>query len=245
MSQLKPSFVRQIRETLASSKFTEDDFSIELPKSGRVLCKVTFLYKPEYHLTLIEDQRSESVTIKQEILMSSRVERIHQVVFTVRAVPGRYKAEAIDEIGHLGAVLDEIKEWCENVRADLYALAPKHDPLDQLREQLKSKLDEMVKDPDSYFSEEELVVVDRRLDQVYADIANLREEHNLTKQQLADLQKEIEEFKSSARAYPKGIWAKVTGNKLVKATGKMFNTPEGRTFLFQQAKRLLGLGDDA
>ena len=103
----------------------------------------------------------------------------------------------------------------------------------------------MVKDPDSYFSEEELVVVVRRLDQVYADIANLREEHALTKQQLAELQKEIEEFKSSARAYPKGIWAKVTGNKLVKATGKMFNTPEGRTFLFQQAKRLLGLSDDA
>lgn len=245
MSQLKPSFVQQIRDSLGSSKFTENDFSVELPTSGKALLKITFLYKPEYHLTVLEETRRESVTIKEQYLMSSRVEESQQLVFVVRSVPGLYKVEATRDIGNLGGVLEEIKEWCENVRADLYAIAPRHDPLKQLRDQLESKLEKMVQDPDNYFSEEELVNVDRGLDQIYADISKLREEHAVTQKQLAELKAEIDEFKNSARAYPKGIWAKVTSNRLVKATGKMFNTPEGRTFLFQQATRMLGKSDDA
>ena len=245
MSQLKPSFIREVREALAKSKFTAEDFDLELPKSGRLLLKITFVYKPEYYLALLEDEKSESVTIEQKFLMSTRTERVKQVVFSVRTVPGRYKVETVSEISHPGDVLDEIPRWCENIRADLYALAPGQDPLEQLRQKLSENLDELVQEPNAFFTEEELKVVDARFDRLYEEIANLREQYSFTKQQLSELQKDFDEFKNSARAYPKGIWAKVTGNKLVKATGKMFNTPEGRTFLFQQVRRVLGLSDDA
>ena len=121
---------------------------------------------------------------------------------------------------------------------------PTPDPLEQLKQQLQAKLDELVNEPNDFFNEEELSVVDKRFDRLYEDISQLREQHSLTKQQLEALQKEIEEFKKSARAYPKGIWAKLTGNKLVKATGQILNTPECRTFIFQQIRRVLGLPDD-
>lgn len=245
MSQLKPSFVREVREALANSKFTAEDFDLELP-SGRVLLKISFLYKPEYYLALLEEEKSEAVITELGYLTGGkRTERVKQVVYSVRMVPGRFKVESIAEVSNPGDVLSEIPRWCENVRADLYALAPSHDPLDQLRQKLNENLDGLVQEPNSFFTEEELKVVDVRFDRLYEEISNLREQYSLTKQQLSDLLNEFEEFKSSARAYPKGIWAKVTGNKLVKATGKMFNTPEGRTFLFQQARRVLGMADDA
>lgn len=244
MSQLKPSFVRDVRNAFEKSKFTVEDFELELPKSGHVLLKVTFLHRPEYYLELFEDEKSESITIKHEFPIGSRTERIRQVVYSIRAVPGQYKTVSFAEVSDLGAVLSEIPRWCENIRADLYALSPVLDPLEQLRQKLKQNLDELVKEPNSFFTEEELKVVDTRFDQLYTEISGLREQYSLTKQQLTELQKEFEEFKSSARAYPKGVWAKVTSNKLVKATGKMFNTPEGRTFLFQQLRRALGFADD-
>lgn len=245
MSQLKPSFVRDVRETLEKSKFTSDDFDIELPKSGRVLIKVTFLHKPEYQFVLLEDEKNEQVTIKQEFLMSSRTERVRQVVYTVRCVPGQYKLDSAEEVSHPGDSLEAMRNWCDNIRADLYALAPVQDPLEQLRQKLKANLDEMVKDPEGYFTEDELTAVDTRFNQLFAEVSALREQYSLTKQQLSEFQKELDEFKGSARAYPKGVWAKVTSNKLVKGTGKMFNTPEGRKFLFDQVRRVLGLSDDA
>lgn len=245
MSQLKPSFIQDIREALGRSHFTPEDFELELPKSGRLLVKITFIHKPEYFLAVFEDEKQEQITIEQKYLMSSRTERIRQIAYSVKTVPGRFKIESNTEISDPGNVLDEVPKWCENIRADLYALTPTQDPLEKLRQQLKANLDELVKDPNAYFNEDELSVVDKRFDKLYEDIAQLREQYSLTKQQLAELQKEIEEFKNSARVYPKGIWARITSNKLVKATGQIINSPEGRTFLFQQIRRALGMADEA
>lgn len=245
MSQLKPSFIQKIRQALENSKFTEDDFLVELPSSGKALLKITFRYREGYQLTLVEEVRSDPVTIQQQFLGTSRVEHKKEVVYYVHKSPGEFKLVTSKEIGRLGLVLEEIPKWSENIRDDLYALAPKSDPFKQMREQFQAKVDEMLKEqePDGYFSVEELETIDKRLDQVYEDFASLRDELMLTKQQLAELREEIDEFKGSARAYSKGIWAKVTSNKFVKATGKMMNTPEGRKFLFDQGRKLLGQGD--
>jgi hypothetical protein len=247
MSQLKPSFVNEIKAVIEKSRFTVDDFSFELPKSGKVLAKITFLYKPEYMLTLTEETKREQVTIEEKFgyasPSTSRSHTMQETVVTIRATPGRFKTEVTYKIDSLEELLEELPKWCENIRSDLYALAPKIDPLATLREELQRNLDTLVNKPDEYFNDEELKVVDSRFDQLLAEVTNLREQYSLTKQQLDSMQKEFEEFKSSARAYPKGLWAKITGNKLVKTTGQIINSPEGRTFLFQQVRRALGLGE--
>jgi hypothetical protein len=245
MSQLKPSFIQDVRKALLKSCFTPDDFTLDFPKSGRVLAKIGFLYKPEYSLVLLEEEKQESVTIEQKYLMSSRTERVTQVVYTIKVTPGRFKLYSAIEVSEPGALLEELPKWCENIKADLYALAPAIDPMEQLRTKLNESMDGLVKDPAGFFTDEELATVDRRFDQLYSDIEALREQYSITKGQLAELQRELEEFKKSARAYPKGIWAKVTTNRLVKATGQIINSPEGRTFLFQQIKRAIGFSDDA
>lgn len=247
MSQLKPSFVNDIQAAIEKSRFTVDDFSFEFPKSGKTLVRITFLYKPEYTLTLTEETKREQVTIEEKFgyasPSTSRSHTVQETVFIIKAIPGRFKTEVTYEIDGLGGLLEELPNWCENIRSDLYALAPKVDPLATLREELQKNLDSLVDKPDDYFNVEELKVVDSRFDQLLAEVTKLREQYSLTKQQLDSMQKEFEEFKSSARAYPKGLWAKVTGNKLVKTTGQIINTPEGRAFLFQQIRRALGLSE--
>lgn len=225
MSQLKPSFAREIREALEKSKFTLSDFEIEYPATGRTLLRIAFIHKPAYYFLLTEEMRPE-------------------YVYFVKAIPGEFKLQDVFQVS-LGNVVDAIPQWCENIRSDLYALAPKHDPLEQLRQQLHQNLDGLVNDPDSYFNPDELGLVDERFNRLYEDIADLKEQYALTKQQLATLKKEIEEFKQSARAYPKGTWARITSNKLVKTAGDIVNSTEGRKFLFQQICRALGLSDSS
>ena len=124
MSQLKPSFIQDVRNALGKSRFTAEDFLLDLPKSGRVLLKITFVHKPEYTFALFEDEKQESVTIEQKFLMSSRTERVTQVVYSIKAVPGRFKLESLIEVSEPGSILEELPKWCDNIRADLYALAP-------------------------------------------------------------------------------------------------------------------------
>ncbi|MBT9553838.1 MAG: hypothetical protein IV088_23590 [Hydrogenophaga sp.] len=241
MSQLKPSFIAEIRGALEASRFTSDDFKLEFPKSGRTLAKITFAYKTEYFLCMFEDTKREEVKVEQRYAMTSRSQTVEETIFTVKVVPGKYKTEDEIEVGNVGDLIEHIPKWCDNIRSDLYAAAPKNDPLAALREQLQKNLDTLVDKPDEYFDTDELAVVDKRFDQLFEEITKLRDQYSLTKQQLDTLQRELAEFKNSARAYPKGLWAKITGNKLVKATGQMINSPEGRTFIIQEIRRALGL----
>lgn len=245
MSQLKPSFMNDILEALGKSRFTKDDFKVEFPESGRVLATITFLHKPEYSLILTEEQKQKQYTVKHNYDLSSRMDTVHYTSYVVREVPGQFKAVDKTEIDNPGELLGLIPKWVENIRTDLYALAPRVDPLDELRRKLDNDINTLVSDPTAFFTEEEMVRVDSQFDKLFAEISELREHYSLTKQQLDDIRNEFEEFKKSARVYPKGIWARVTGNRYVKAAGQVVNSPEGRTFLFQQIRRLLGGGDGA
>ena len=243
MSQLKPSFINEIYGALEKSKFTRDDFQLELPKSGRVLARIVFTHKPEYSLVLSEEQKQEQIKTKLNFDFSTRTESRNYTQFIVRAAPGAFKADSQTEIDDPGGILSTIPQWCESIRADLYALAPVKDPLEELRKKMQRDLDDLVTEPAEFFSDEEMALVDARFNKLFAEITELKDRFSLTKQQLEAIQKEFEEFKSSARVYPKGIWARVTSNKLVKATGSIINSPEGRKFLFQQLRRALGGGD--
>jgi predicted RNase H-like nuclease (RuvC/YqgF family) len=244
VSQLKPSFIAEIKAALEAARFTSDDFKLEFPKSGRTLVKITFAYKPEYFFALFEDTKREEIKVEQRYAMTSRSQTIEETIFSVKAAPGKYKTEDDLELGDIGKLIEQIPKWCDNIRADLYATGPKHDPLAALREQLQRNLYALVDKPDEFFDADELAIIDTRFDELFAEISKLREQYSLTKQQLDTLQKELAEFKKSARAYPKGLWAKITGNSLVKATGQMINSPEGRTFIIQEIRRALGLSSD-
>lgn len=244
MSQLKPSFVKDIFASLESARFTGDDFTIDLPKSGRVLAKITFKHKADYGLVLTEEDKEDQVTIKTNYDLQSRTERRRYTSYFVKMIPGEFKTEAVTEVDSPGDLLRMIPQWCDHIRTDLYALAPRPDPIEELRKKLEADVDRMVDEPGAYFSEKEIQAVDTRFDELFAKISEMREQFLLTKQQLELLQREFAEFKQSARVYPKGLWAKITSNKLVKATGRFINTPEGRQFLFQQLRRAIG-GDGA
>lgn len=244
MSQLKPSFVAGVKKALENSVFTEGDFEIQLPKTGKVLVKLVFLHKPDYFLECSETIKQEEYTVTQKWMMESRNEKRRYSTVEAQLVPGEFKARETIELSELGQLADLIPKWCSYLRDDLYALAPKQDLLGQLREKFKNDIEQGIADPESYFTEEEVSRIGEKFDAMVEELNHLKEEFSLTKQQLDQIKKEVEEFKNSAQAYPKGVWAKVTSNRLVQFVGKFMNTSEGRKFLFEQAKRILG-GDGA
>lgn len=242
MSQLKPSFVKDIQGAIQRSVFTEDDFLIELPSSGRTLLKIVFLHKSSFALSLFEDKKKESTAIEHTML-GGRVERglKERMVYSIRVSPGDFKAQVEYEIDNIDNLLREIPKWCENIRSDLYTLAPQVDPLASHKKQFEEYLNNVIKNPDDFFDDSELVTVDTRFDEMFKEIEKLKEQYSLTKSQLDTIQRDFSEFKQSARAYPKGIWAKITGNKLIKTTGQIINSSEGRKFIFQSIKQMLGM----
>jgi len=239
VSQLTPSFIAEIKAALEGSRYSSDDFILDFPKSGRSLAKIAFAYNPAYILQLFEDLKREEIKVEEQFTMTTRRQSIVETVFTVKVAPGKYKIEDSVEMGDLGRFIEQIPKWCENIRSDLFTIGSKTDPLGALRDQLQEYLDFFINAADEYFDSAQLEIVDNRFNELFEQISQLREKYSLTTQQLDNLRKEFTEFKMSARTYPQGMWAKITSNRLVKATAQMINSSEGRTLIAQEIGRAL------
>lgn len=245
MPQLKPSFISKIRQKLDNSKFTEHDFNIELPESGKLLAKIIFRYQKNWSLSYYEEEITDSFTVAQQFLGTTETRKSKRLVSWINVSPGKVKNEAIFDISNADEFLETIPKWCDDIRNELAAAAERPDPVAELRDQLQEKLDSLIKDPETPFSPEELEIVDDRFDKLLSEIEELREKYAFSESKITELQRAFDEFKSTARTYPKGMWARLTANKLVKATGNIINSPEGRKFIFDGLKKAIGLSDDA
>ena len=96
MPQLKPSFVAKICEELERSKFTEYDFDIELPDSGKMLVRIIFRYQPAWHLDYHEEERTDTFTVAQQFLGTTQTRHSKQLVRWIRASPGEVRTQSTE-----------------------------------------------------------------------------------------------------------------------------------------------------
>ncbi len=244
MSQLKKSFILEIEDALNESIFTKDDFELTFPKSGKILAKIEFVYNPDYRLILSEEEHKESITTKSQLTLQNQVSTTTHKEYALTEAPGSYKSESREELYDIGETTRRIPMWCINIKEDLKALASKTDPLDELRKKFQSDVENIIQNPEENFSEEEIAKISQRFDDMLSDFSSLKDELELSKRQIETLKAQFDEFKQNTSLYPKGIWAKITANKLAQAIGKLVNTPEIRKLLFDQAKKYFS-GSDA
>ena len=62
----------------------------------------------------------------------------------------------------------------------------------------------------------------------------------ISESQIKEFEREIANIKDDLEVFPKGVWHKVAGNKLLKAMGSFFRSKEARQLLVEGFKKLLG-----
>lgn len=240
MSQLKPSFIEEIKESISDSCFTLNDFNLDLPNSGEVFLNLIFKHKPEYKLYVAEETHTENVKVTDSFGLNTHTNKNVSVVLVAYITPGEYKLKEQTELSSFHEITEIIPSWCRQIKDDLYSLVPKPDPVESIRKEFEAQF-ENINDPESYFTAEEKKAVDDRFDELFKKFEELKEEYSISKSQLHSIRDEFEEFKNSSSAYPKGVWAKITSNKLVNIVSSVFKSPEGRKFILEQFKNLLPL----
>jgi hypothetical protein len=243
LTQLKASFLKDLQESLRKSVFTLQDFLIELPQSGKTLARIKFKHNELFVFSIIETIEVEEVTISSNHAFGSigndRVEKTKTKVQYALLQPGEYKSSEQRDLSSLYDITYIIPQWCNYIKAELYALAPKVDPIEELNRQFSYDFEKNIKDPDSYFNDEEIDKINIKFDALYDEIASLTEKFELTERQLESVKREFNEFKSSSKSYSKGVWARVTNNKMISIFADLVKSKEGRILIFDEIKKLL------
>lgn len=197
MSQLKTSFLINIKRALANSQFSEGDFSLNTPSAGYTYLEIFFKYNNDYTFEVTRNNDFIQITTR----------------------PGKYKIQDSTRSIDFGDILGAIREWTIRIRDELEAQAKSisKDPLEEMRKEFEKKFDERLggdTSPEKTFSESEIYEIDTLLDRFYEKLEALQKELELNKNEMNGFKKELAELKEAATFYPKGAWRTKAKNKM-------------------------------
>lgn len=233
MSKIKQVIVENIYRKLDGKFFSIPDFDVKFPDDSNVYVEIKFRHDPSYFFAVTEEVESQSGVVGL-INQFDRKKKPHK-----KESPGDFKAVEWRAHDDFNEALSRIDVWCKNLNEELRARTPALKEIERLRAQFEEQFSEEVPDPDGHFNSEELASLAQKFDQLQEKLKSLEEQHQITKQELESALEDIKSIKENAANLPKGLWAKVTKNRMVTLIGRIVSSKEGRKFMFEAAEKLL------
>jgi hypothetical protein len=241
MSRLNASFIDALKRALNGTRFSAKDFIFEDSSSSRTLIGIRFKYDKSFNFEITEEEEVETITEKGPFsnASSGTSERKNKSVMNyVVYSPGEYKRSDKIDIYDVGGATDYIQKWCDYIYDEVTHKTDDDSSYDSLREQIEEQLKDGVENESDPFNDEELAIINKNFDDLLKNFEALKEENKITQAELNKVQSDFEDFKNSAKNMPKGLWARVTNNKLVDIVVAFGKSKEGRDFIISEIKKL-------
>lgn len=234
MTILKTSVKSRIISSLGDQNFCREDFTLVFPDNGNTLVHVTFSAKPKYTFRIYESSGVINfININKNADVASRT--------ICQMSPGQYKNVEQKAYDDLDSAIATIPHWLGYIKEDLINLRFNDTSIiDDFTQSFQEKVDESIDEPDSYFTEEEANVLKEKLDDLKRRVEELEARDEISSNDKKQFDNAINKTKSDLDIFPKGMWYKTSGNKIISLIKSVLKTQEGRQALFEVAKKLLG-----
>lgn len=233
MAKLLNSVIQRITERIERNGHCVEEFLFSFPENSQELAIITFRAYPEFIFSIL-DQGIYVGAVK----LFGAGDGKKQLKTYER--PGDYKNYESKNHEDIDGCIDRLSSWLHNIQTELKVM---HDislnEVDEIVNDYHKRVDECITDPTSYFSEEEKEHLFSEIDKLQEKVSALEKKFDLTESQSKSIQETIANSKKSVGRYPKGIWFKTTGSRLISAIKKVAGNKEAREFIFDMARNLL------
>jgi hypothetical protein len=235
MPKLRNSIITQILDYLEYGDFCVEDFDVQFPDDSSILAQITFKALPKYSFIL--DETYPGGAIGSALAFSQGSTK--KVIRTIER-PGEYKNNEQNTYNDINSAILKVSQWVRNIREDLiHSRSTIRATIDELTESFRKTIDENIDDPESYFEKNEEDDIKRKLDELQVRVSELEAKLNISPEEMIKIQTVIDKSKSDLKVYPKGVWYKTAGTKIIKVMKEVLSTKEGREILSDMAKKLL------
>jgi len=236
MSKLRNSIITQILDSLEYGDFCLEDFDTQFPSDSTTLAQVTFKALPKYNFILDETYAGGGIG---SILAATGQGSEKKVIRTTEK-PGEYKNNESHIHDGIDLAIRRVSEWVGNIREDLVnSRTMVRSTIDSLTEEFQKSIDENISNQEAFFDESEKDDLKTKLDDLQARVTELESKLGVSSEDSKKLQSVIDKGKSDLKFYPKGVWYKTTGTKLLKIMKEIMKSKEGREILTNMAKKFL------
>jgi len=237
MPNLKNSIISEILNNLNYGDFCREDFTIDFPDDYSTLAKLVFSSMPKYEFE-IEEHIPDGNRLAVALMQQPEPDR-KKVIRTIES-PGDYKNDEYHTHNNISDAVDRVIKWVTNIREDLiHSKDAVRTTIDDITAEFQSSIDENIKNPEQYFQDQEKVDLIAKLDELQKRVESLEAEMGIDPKQAKVIETAIEKSKADVDLYPKGVWYKTAGTKLMKLFKETLETKEGREITSDIIKRLI------
>lgn len=237
MPNLKNSIISEILNNLNYGDFCREDFTTHFPDASSTLAKLVFSSLPKYEL-VIEEHVTGGNRFAVALMHQTEPER-KKVIRTIES-PGDYRNDEYHTHNDISDAVDRVTYWVKNIREDLiHSKDAVRTTIDDITAEFQSSIDENIENPEQYFQDQEKIDLIAKLDELQKRVESLEAEMGIDPKQAKVIETAIEKSKADVDLYPKGVWYKTAGTKLMKLFKEAVKTKEGREIASDIIKKLI------
>lgn len=220
MINLRETTKRRVLATLEKSHFTAASYEIQYSIEASEFLRITFLPNKNFYFEATERFGS----------------------FRSEESPGILKLDS-ETFDHktLDECLKAIAPWSARILEEYRTLNPIVDEFETLKRSIAEQIEQHVADESTHFTREEADAICAKLDELVAKLAELTDKSTDQERQLRDAQNELKTLKGDLELFPRGVWLRMAGGKVVGLIKKVATSKESRELALAAAKKLLQL----
>lgn len=221
MTTLRETTKKKIVESLEKTYFTASSFTINFNDGEDPFLVIAFLGDKKFRFLVSEPSGYNSTGYITEEAPGLHIE-----------TGEKYKHES------LTSALKSVAPWAERIHEDYRAKNPLIDEIEAFRQMLGEQIEQHVLDRDAHFSAQEASEMRDKLDELADRLQQLAEKNDAAERRLDEARQDLEKIKADLAIFPKGVWYRVAGSKVLNVFKKVTGTAEGRQFALEAAKKL-------
>jgi hypothetical protein len=220
MISLREVTKRRILATLEKSHFTASGYDIKYSTTESNFLHITFLPNKKLYFAATDQYGG----------------------FRSEESPGVLQTdEETFKHASLEDCLKAIAPWATRILEEYRALNPIVDEFETLKKSIAEQIEQHAADETAHFSREEAEAIRTKLDELGAKLAELSDKSATQEHQLREANAEIKSLKTDLELFPRGVWLRMAGGKVINLVKKVATSKEGRELAFTAAKKLLQL----
>lgn len=237
MPNLKNSIISEIMNNLNYGDFCREDFTTQFPDGSSTLAKLVFSALPKYKFE-IEEHITSGNNFALALMHQAEPER-KKVIRTIES-PGDYRNDEYHTHSNISDAVNRVTNWVRNIREDLiHSKDAVRTTIDDITAEFQSSIDENIENPEQYFQDQEKIDLIAKLDELQKRVESIESEMGIDPKQAKAIETAIEKSKADVDLYPKGVWYKTAGTKLIKLLKEALKTKEGREIASDIIKKLI------
>jgi len=223
MTALRETTKKLVIDALDRTYFTADSFSVNFSQNENPFVTITFIPYKKFQFSI--SRQASGINVSGYVSTEAPGTHIE--------TGEKYKQD------NLSAAFKAIGPWADRILEDYRAKNPIVDEFEEFRKKFSEQIEEHIQDKDAHFSADEAQIMRTRLDELSAKLHEVWEKSEAAEQRLKDAEKAIERIKEDLNIFPKGVWYRMAGNKILGAVQKAMGSTEGRQFALEAAKKFL------